>query len=635
MRFIVHYGRTFTILLFLFPLLGLSASYLYTQFADTKKEIIKIVQQSMLDKKDELLSIYTDYLTDEFGSDYIKVLKDNTSLRRKAETSLSLIKDSEVQYLYLLYIDNNSKLRYLIDTTKDIDEKGEFSQRFYPQKDIWLKAASSQKSEVTAQAEIDKLWITMVFPIIRNEKTVALLGIDFSHAEYLKVNKTLIPLENIYLYSAVFIIVMLISAFLQLVIYYTHRKKSFIDPLTGMFNRQYLHELLQKYPVGDFQVLIMDLDHFKKVNDIYGHDAGDIVLSTVSARIKSAIRKQDILIRYGGEEFILLISNSENDLETSLDLANRIREAVKKEPISLDQCQLNITISMGLNPFPQDSKTFEHVVKIADLGLYQAKQLGRNRVEVYIQCLEEGNVDAQLQICDVRDALDLNKFFCVYQPIYLAKTMKIDSYELLLRMYNTSNEIINPAQFLPSVRHTQIYTHLSKRVIDFAYDTLSSKDIKISINLEVEDLFNEELIVYIIKKFDITKNLAQRLTIELLEYEETLDFSMINQRANELQSLGIKLAIDSFGSGFSSYDYLLNMNISSLKLDAKLTHNIDSNQKALKIVSSIQNLANSMKVTTVAKNIETEEELQIIKKLNIDYIQGYYLSKFIPEVSLI
>ena len=207
---------------------------------------------------------------------------------------------------------------------------------------------------------------------------------------------------------------MLISGLIQLIMYYIHRKKSFIDPLTGMYNRQYLQELLHKYPVSEFQVLIMDLDHFKKVNDIYGHDSGDIVLRTVSARIQSAIRKQDILIRYGGEEFILLISNKDNDTKSSLALANRIREKVKEYPITLEECQLNVNISMGLNPVPQESKSFDHAVKIADLGLYKAKQLGRDRVEIYENNSNEPDKDAQLQICDVRDALDLNNIFCVY-----------------------------------------------------------------------------------------------------------------------------------------------------------------------------------------------------------------------------
>lgn len=628
MRFLVHYGKTFTVLLLLFPFLGISATYLYMQYAETKKEIVEIVQESMLDKKYELLEIYTEYLSAEFGSHYVEVLKSSDFSRKQAETALRLMKDSQVQYLYLLYIDEKNRLRYLVDTTKDIDERGEFKQRFFPQKDIWRTAQKSQKTEVTAQKEIDKLWISMAYPIISNGKTVALLGIDFSHAEYIEVNKTLIPLEHIYLYSAVFIIVMLMSAFIQLVMYYNHRKKSFIDPLTGMYNRQYLHELLQKYPVGAFQVLIMDLDHFKQVNDIYGHDAGDEVLRTVSARIQSVIRKKDILIRYGGEEFILLVA--QEDKEIVLDLADRVRRKIKADPIALEECQLNVTISMGLNPVPGESKSFEHAVKIADQGLYKAKQMGRDRIEIYDDNAQV-EVDAQQKMCAVKEALDLNKIFCVYQPIFCTKTMQIDKYELLIRMYNMNNEVIEPDNFLPSIRYTQVYIHLTKRVLELAFEALREHDVKLSINLDVQDLFNDEILEHITAIFKANNSLAKRLTIEILENDEILEFEMISERLAKIQALGIAIAIDDFGSGYANYRYILNMDIDVVKIDGSLIRGLDKRDDARKIVDSIHMLAQSLGIKTVAEHVETEAEFEVIKALNVDYIQGFYLAK--PDIN--
>lgn len=623
MRFLVNYGRTFTILLLLFPFLGVSASYLYLQYEETKKDIVEIVQDNILNKKHELLDIYVKHLRREFGEDFIRVLQNSEKARNQAEKELSLMKNSEVQYLYLLYIDDKNHLRYLLDTTEGINEKGEFKQRFIPQKSIWEKAQQKMLPEVTAQKEIDKLWISMAYPIVIDKKTVALLGIDFSHQEYIKINKTLIPLEHIYLYSAIFIIVMLISAMVQLWIYYTHRKKSFIDPLTGMFNRQYLNELMKKYSIDSFQILLMDLDYFKKVNDLYGHDAGDEVLRTVSRRIQSVIRKDDILIRYGGEEFLLLISSEGR--EAAVGLAERIRQKVNADPVSLEDCQLNITLSMGLNPFPDRSKNFDQAFKIADQGLYKAKSLGRDRVEVYDEVYEE--VNGLQKTYDVKEALALENIYCVFQPIFDTKTLELDKYELLIRMKDTKGNVIKPAQFLPAIRYTQVYIKLVHIVLEQAYEALSNNDIRLSINLDLQDLFDDELLELFLDTFSQDLSLAQRLTVEILEHEERLDLEPISERLAKLWELGIKVAIDDFGSGYASYQYILNMKIDILKIDGSLIENIHENKSAQKIVKSIQTLASELGIETVAEHIETKEQFECVKDLGVNYVQGYYLGR--------
>jgi len=624
MRFLVHYGRTFTILLFLFPVLGFSAYYLYLKYNDTKKDVFEIVQDNLLNDKHELLHLYVEYLTKEYGENFIKVLKKDEKKRLLAEKELLMLKTTDVKFLYLLYVDKHQKLRYLLDTTQDLNEKGEFQQRFFPQADIWTKALKNKKTEVTTQTEIDKLWISMAYPIVVQEKTTALLGIDFSHEEHLQINKTLVPLENIYLYSAIFVVVMLISAFFQLLIYYKHRKKSFIDPLTGMYNRQYLNELLKKYPVGHFQILIMDLDHFKQVNDIYGHDSGDIVLHTVSQRIRSVIRRKDILIRYGGEEFLLLISDKEKYI--SLTLAERIRQNVKAYPINLDDCQLNITISMGLNPNPSYSKTFEHAVKIADQGLYKAKHLGRDRIEIFDDKQPTGEESLQ-KLCDVKDALDLDRIYCIYQPMFDTQTQEVYKYELLIRMENKEGKLIVPDKFLSSIRYTQVYIEITRRVLQQAFNALREHDVKLSINLDLQDLFNDEILDLFVSTFEKNLSFAQRLSIEILEHEEILEFKVISERLSKLRKLGIKIAIDDFGSGFANYKYMLNMHIDILKIDGSLIANIDKNENAYKIVQSIQILATNLGIQTVAEQVETQGEFDCIKQLNIDFAQGYYLAK--------
>ena len=417
---------------------------------------------------------------------------------------------------------------------------------------------------------------------------------------------------------------MLISAFIQLLIYYTHRKKSFIDPLTQMFNRQYLYELLTKFNVSDFHVVIMDLDHFKHVNDTYGHDAGDRVLREVALRMRNMIRKQDILIRYGGEEFILLVET--NDLSVSTDIAERIREEVKASPIDTDECQLDITISMGLNPHPADSKSFDEAVKIADEGLYKAKQLGRDRVEVYDPHVRSENTNQQ-KMCDVKDALDNNKVFCYYQAIFDTQSLEIKGYELLVRMYNKEGELIEPKNFLPSIANTQVYIHLTKKVIDIAYNTLMNRDINISINMGIQDILNDEIVEVLLEKFSNKSGLGSRLSIEILENDEIVEYEYIKQRLATLQALGIKISIDDFGRGFANYTYLLNLNVDSIKLDASLINGVDTNIYAREIIRSIVYFATNIGIEVIAEHVSNLEEFECLKALDVEFVQGFYLAQ--------
>lgn len=629
MRFLVHYGKTFTVLLFLFPFLGLSASYLYFQYQETQKEVLQIMQTKVLDDKNELLKIYVTHLENAFGKNFIEVLRHDKAKRILAEKELQLLKGSEVQYLYLLYIDPKGNLRYLLDTTQDIDEKGEFQQRFIPQKDIWQRARRSKIPESTAQKEIDKLWISMAYPIVYQHTCIALIGIDFSHKEHIQINKTLVPLENIYFYSALFVLIMFTSAFVQLIIYYKHRKKSFIDPLTGMYNRQYLHELLKKFPLDAFQILIMDLDHFKQVNDLYGHDAGDHVLQTVSQRIQSVVRKKDILIRYGGEEFLLLIADKDPAL--SHELAQRVRQQVKAEPITLKECLLlHVTISMGLNPYPEASTTFEHAVKIADLGLYKAKHLGRDRVEVYDDELREE--DPFQELCHVQKALKSDKVYCMYQPIFNTQTRQISSYELLIRMQNSENKVIIPAHFLSSIRSTPLYIELTRRVLLQAFETLTHHDVTLNMNLDLQDLFNDEIVTLFTEIFEHHKDLGKRLTIEIRDKEEIFDIELISQCITSLKALGMNIAIDNFGSGYANFRYLLNMDIDILKIDGTLIKAMRKDNGAYKIVHAIETLASDMNIQTVAEHVETQEILDCVKQLGITSMQGYFLAKPIEKL---
>jgi len=617
-------SRNFVIFVILLPLMTLLSIFIYSEYAKTKETVFSIIQEHMIHEKVSLLKNYSDNLTQKFGKNIQEILYSNPDLYKHYEEELSLLKGTEIKYLYLLYKDEENKFRYLLDTTKNIDDKAEFNQKFDPQTDIWDKSYSNKKFQITKQHELQTLWITIAYPMVIDGEVVAVLGADFTYNVYEQIVDTLKPMEKIYQYVAIFMIIMLILAYILIYLYYINRKRSFIDPLTKIYNRQYLHEFLNTSSLEHYQLMMIDLDHFKQVNDNYGHDVGDKVLINIVEQIKSSIRQEDILVRFGGEEFLVLIHKQ--SLDTCLIIAERIRNSVMTHEIQVVDKQILMTISIGINPFPSYAKNFDEAVKIADEQLYNAKISGRNCVKVSEE-VNKTQSQTSKRIGDVKSAIDEERIICVYQPIVSTKNGKIQKYEMLLRLLDTQGTIIPPLEFLPAIRHTNVYINITKIVIDFAIKTLKEHSFELSMNLDLQDIVNDDIMNLIKDGFSQNPELAKRLTIEILEHEEITNFKIIKERINSLKNLGFTIAIDDFGSGYANFQYLLHLDIDILKIDGSLIRDIDTNKNSYHIVETIGDFAKKMNIKTIAEQVETVHELKTIKSLNIDYVQGYLLGK--------
>ena len=224
--------------------------------------------------------------------------------------------------------DKDGYFRYLLDATQDKNERAEQNQKFNTQSDIWDKAYQTKKYQVAYQNQLQTLWVTIAYPLVMDNKVVAVLGADFTYGIYDRIMYTLKPMEKIFLYIAFFMLIMLILAYILTYLYYKIRKKAIIDPLTQVYNRQYLPEFLETTSLKDFYLMMIDLDKFKLINDNYGHDTGDEVLIAVVSELKSKIRQKDILIRFGGEEFLLFVFKK--DLHDCFHVADRLRESIEK-----------------------------------------------------------------------------------------------------------------------------------------------------------------------------------------------------------------------------------------------------------------------------------------------------------------
>jgi len=617
-------SRNFVIFVIILPLMTLLSIYIYSEYVKTKETVFNIIQEHLINEKVTLLENYSNNLDQNFGNNIQEVLHNNPDLLKHFEKELSLLKGAEIKYLYLLYKDKEKKYRYLLDTTQNIDDKAVFNQKFDPQTDIWDKSYSTKKFQIAKQHDLQTLWITIAYPVVTNGKVIAVLGADFTYDVYDKIMATLVPMEKIYLYVSIFMIIMLVVAYILVYLYYINRKRSFIDPLTNIYNRQYLNEFLKTSSLENYQLMMIDLDHFKQINDTYGHDIGDKVLISVVEQIKKSIRQEDILVRFGGEEFIVL--TYKQSLEVCLKVADRIRNAVSTHDIQTTDKHILMTVSIGINPFPFYAKNFDEAVKIADEQLYNAKTSGRNCIKVS-SATDKDQSQTSKRIGDVKTALDENRILCAYQPIVSTQTGDTYKYEMLLRLLDTQGNIVPPLDFLPAIRHTNVYINVTKIVIDFAIKALKENSFELSMNLDLQDILNDDIMKLLQDGFKDEPELAHRLTIEILEHEEITNFEVIKEQIDILKEIGFKIAIDDFGSGYANFQYLLYLDIDVLKIDGSLIKDIDTNKNSYYIVETIGDFAKKMGIKTIAEQIETVDELKTIKSLNIDYVQGYLLGK--------
>ena len=310
----------------------------------------------------------------------VQEMKENPKKRDILNTSLSLLVGNEYRYVYLVYRDTFGTFRYLGDGSHELSQRGDFDQKFMPLLSIWKKVISTKKATFSIQKDISKLWITYLYPIKRNAKVEAIIAIDITTQEYNSILNVVNPANKLIFVISIFLFIVLILNFIQAFLYFKQRKKTNIDSLTHLYNRNYFNDVIVEMDLKNCAVIMADIDYFKKVNDTYGHDAGDIVLQNVSKRLLSATRVFDIVIRYGGEEFLIILKNI-YDLETTKEVCERILETISSQPIRIVDKNIHITLSLGVNTNPHTAMSMNEAIIKADTMLYKAKENGRNRVE--------------------------------------------------------------------------------------------------------------------------------------------------------------------------------------------------------------------------------------------------------------
>ncbi len=603
--------------------------YMYFSIDTIKKDLDTNIDKLIINLTRGFVNNIDKNIKNSISKDSIvEQLHSDSKLRKYIENIISTISTDSLQYVYILYRDKNGVYRYLVDGS--FKDRGELDQPLNVKQEEWDRAYKTKKDRVFYQKDIDMLWTTYLHPIVQDGKTEAILAIDFSFNLKNKIKETIKPLDIYFIFIFLAIFILALIFLLELYINYKIKQESYIDTLTKAYNRHYLRAFLDEENIDKYQILMIDIDYFKKINDNYGHKAGDVVLAGFADVTRQTIRDGDIFFRYGGEEFLVFVETNEN-IDIAEQIANRIKDRVEETKFIFEDRVIQITVSIGINKYPKNFKSIDQAIKYADEMLYLAKRDGRNCIRME---QKDKNSLNKLSIAEIKEAFDNNAIECYYQPIYSKTTQKILKYEALVRLIQKDNKVITPYLFLDKIFATTLYTELTQIVINSVFQEIKRLNVHISINLNFSDILDNKIYKLLIDSINRYKEYASFLTIELLEYEKIENISALRKRIYEIKSYGVSISLDDFGSGYANYEVFKQLPIDIIKIDGSLIKDLPNSIISYKIVKSIIIFAKELNIATVAEFIHSEEVLESAKKLDFDYLQGFYLSVPKKEIPL-
>ncbi len=422
------------------------------------------------------------------------------------------------------------------------------------------------------------------------------------------------------------------------------------DLVTHLPNRVYFHEILKsaidnnQRVKKEFSLLYLDLDDFKKINDSFGHNLGDRFLEYASKRIKNSMKSNEFVARLGGDEFVVLIEEGVESLREATHLAQRIIEAFQS-PYYLDEHELHSSISIGIVEYPSCGSNASTLMKNADLAMYRAKKIGKNTYQFFSDELQK-DYERQMDIEQrLRHAIEENEFSLVYQPQFSLITGKIYGYETLLRWNPQGLGPVSPAEFIPIAENMGLISGIGDWVIENAcrqFQTWSNQNslfkdtsLVLSINLSVLQLTQDDFPSTLAKLLQQLQFNPSQLTLEVTETSIMSNLEASIQTLKEIHQLGIGIAIDDFGTGYSSLSYLKKLPFTALKIDQSFVQDVIESSSVSSIVTTIIQLGFGLDLNIIAEGVETEQQLDFLKKAGCHYGQGYFLSYPLPPDELL
>ena len=418
------------------------------------------------------------------------------------------------------------------------------------------------------------------------------------------------------------------------------RHAAFHDALTGLPNRSLFTDHLRlalgrarRNEEHFFCVLFLDLDRFKNINDSLGHSCGDELLILVARRLETCIQQTDMVARFGGDEFAILLDPMK-DSSDAVGVAEKIQQAISA-PFKLSNHETVTTASIGVALSASNYTAAEDMIRDADTAMYRAKESGKACYEIFDQSMHAFAVDRLRLETDLRGALEREEFCVYYQPIVSLDTGFLSGFEALARWEHPERGIISPSEFISVAEDTRLIIPLGlwvlreacRQMCQWQWQSPANSSLTLSVNLSGKQLTEPKLIEQIEGILNETHLNPRCLKLEITESVVMENAEAAIAMLQQLKALGVQLSIDDFGTGYSSLSYLHRFPIDTLKIDRSFISQMSMSDENAEIVHTIKTLASNMGMEVIAEGVETLQQLTQLAALNCEYAQGYLFSK--------
>jgi diguanylate cyclase (GGDEF)-like protein len=412
------------------------------------------------------------------------------------------------------------------------------------------------------------------------------------------------------------------------------------DALTQLANRVLFQDRLEQAIAmadrgNEFAVIYLDLDHFKPVNDRFGHPVGDGLLLAVANRLQACVREGDTVARLGGDEFAIIQLAIGQPRHVEI-LTSRILAAFH-DPFTVKGHQIEVGISMGVAVAPDDGATAETLLRNADIALYLAKTEGRSTVRFF-----ESEMDTRIQLrrrleLDLRSAIACNEFELHYQPLVNLAAGKVTEFEALLRWHHPIRGLVSPADFIPIAEETGLIVAIGEWVLRTACFEAENwpADISVAVNLSAVQFRNGNLVATVKEALTASGLRPDRLELEITESVLLQDTAGTLMALHALRAMGIAVALDDFGTGYSSLSYLHSFPFDKIKIDQSFVRDLARNKESMSIIRAVTGLGHSLNIKTTAEGVETLEQLNRLRDEGCTEVQGYLFSDPRPAGELL
>jgi diguanylate cyclase len=412
------------------------------------------------------------------------------------------------------------------------------------------------------------------------------------------------------------------------------------DPLTNLPNRRYFTDKVKQYVKDEreFTLIFLDVDRFKVINDVLGHSMGDELLLVLAGRLREIVGTNGMVARMGGDEFTILLANDFNAQDVEI-LAQTMVDVINA-PFHIKDQELYVTGSLGIAMYPEDGTNHVELMKHADTAMYRAKEKGKNTYEFYYNLSESTSGDRLTLEKDMRRSLINKDFELYYQPQVNSQTGKVNSVEALIRWNHPEKGLISPSHFIQIAEETGIIHELGEWVMRQACKQVKQwqdegfRELQLSVNISIKQFYNKNFVAVIKDILEETKLNPSDLDIEITETMAMKDVDHAVHIFEQLKGLGISISLDDFGKGYSSLNHIKDLPINRLKIDGSFIKDVPTNQEAIIIIKTIIAMAQTLNITSMAEHVENEEQLNFLKSLNCDEMQGYYFTPPMPPIKL-